>query len=87
MQPTSTNGAQTSPREMLESLRLVIEKLEADLLRQQQEIQQLRTERDDYAARLTAMKEFFQDLPEWENFDPADYTVTSDDIFADLRSK
>ncbi len=86
MQPTTTNGSPASAREVLDTLRQHIDRLEADVSRQQQEIQALRVERDEALAMFAEMKRFIRELPEWERFDPAEYTCTSDDIRADLRS-
>ena len=36
---------------------------------------------------LEQMKQFIRDLPEWERFDPAEYSETLDDILAELRAK
>lgn len=86
MHTTSTNGVQTSALAALESLRMVIDKLEADLRHQQQENNTLRAERDEALAKFEAMKEFVHDLPEWEKFNPEEYTLTTDDILAELRA-
>ena len=48
MQPTSTNGNPNSARAALDVARQLVEKLEADLQKQQEEIKQLRAERDDF---------------------------------------
>jgi uncharacterized protein (UPF0335 family) len=86
MQPTTTNGAATTAQEILQSLRQVIDRLEAELQKQRDEIKQLRAERDDATAMVKALKDLFQDLKEWEDFDPTEYTLTFDDILAGIRS-
>jgi hypothetical protein len=87
MQPTSTNGHPNSAREALDTVRQLVEKLEADLQKQQEEIKQLRSERDQARAMFNEMKRFIRQLPEWEQFDPKEYTCTLDDILADIRAK
>jgi chromosome segregation ATPase len=87
MQPTSTNGVQTSAQEALDSLRQVIERLEADLKRQQQEIQELRRERDDYRAVVYEHLKKQFDPKDWDDFDEKDFTLTLDDLLAVVRGK
>ena len=87
MQPAATNGNPSTAREALDTARQLVEKLEADLQKQQEEIKQLRAERDDYrAVVLEHLKKQF-DPTVWENFNPDEYTFTIDDILADLKAK
>ena len=85
MQPATTNGNPSKAREALDTARQLVEKLEADLQKQSEEIKQLRAERDEARMMLKEMKRFIRDLPEWEKFNPDEYTVTTEDILADLR--
>ena len=72
---------------MLESLREVIERLEAELKRQEQEIKGLRAERDEYRAVIHEHLKKQVDPKVWDEFNPADYTLTLDDIRTELKEK
>ncbi len=86
MQPTSTNGSQTWARDVLDSLRLASENLEAELARQPQENKQLREERDDYRGLIMEqLKKQLSAPKEWDNFDESEFTLTIDDLLPTLR--
>jgi predicted nucleic acid-binding Zn-ribbon protein len=86
MGPSSTNGNPSSARQALDAMRQVVENLEAELTRQQEEIKQLRKERDGYRkAWAEQVKHLFGDASDWDNFDPKDYTLTIDDLVAIIR--
>ena len=85
MQPSTTNGAASPAQEMLQSLRSAIDRFAAELQKQRDEIKQLRAERDEAKDMVKALKELFHDLKDWENFDPAEYTLTTDDLLAEIR--
>jgi hypothetical protein len=87
METTATNGKPATAREVLDSLSKIVEKLEGDLQRQESEIRTLRDERDEARFMVEEYKRFIRELPEWEKFDPAEYTCTIDDILAELESK
>lgn len=88
MEPSSTNGNPISARQALDAMRQVVENLEAELTRQQEEIKQLRNERDEYRKMLVEqVKHQFGDASEWDSFDPKDYTLTIDDLLAIIDSK
>ena len=88
MQPTSTNGNPNSAREMLDSVRQAVERLEAELQKQQEEIRQLRAERDEYRKLLVEqVKHQFGGPEAWDDFDEKDYTLTIDDLLAVINSK
>jgi len=83
MQPNSTNGVQVSARDMLESLRLAFEKLEAELREQKQQNEELKRERDDFRSIVYEhLKKQFGNPKAWDDFDPKDYTLTIDDLLA-----
>ena len=88
MQPSSSNGVPATPREMLDSVRQAIEKLEAELRQQQEENARLKQERDEYRKMLVDWaKPQLLSRAEWEDFDPKDYTLTIDEIIADINAK
>ena len=88
MQPNTKNGVQTTAHEMLESLRLAIERLEAEVKRQGEEIEGLRAERDEYrAVVLDHLKKKFGDPKLWDDFDEKDYTLTLDDLLATIHKE
>ena len=88
MQPNSTNGVQVSARDMLESLRLAIEKLETELREQKRQNEELRKERDDFRSVVYEhLKKQFGDESAWDDFDPKQYTMTIDDLLAIVDSK
>jgi ABC-type transporter Mla subunit MlaD len=88
MQPTSTNGNPNSARAALDTVRQLVEKLEADLQEQQEELKQLRAERDDYRAVVYEhLKKKYGDPKLWDDFDPKDYTLTIDDLLAVFKTK
>ena len=73
MPPTATNGNMTSARDVLDTLRQHIDRLEAEVSRQQQEIEKLRAERTHY--RMIAHDYFTKEFggPEaWDDFDAND---------------
>jgi hypothetical protein len=87
VQPSSTNGHPKSARETLDAVRQLVEKLEGDLQKQQEEIKQLRAERDEYRAIVyDSLKKHFNPK-DWDDFDEKDYKYTLDDILADIREK
>ncbi len=87
MEPINTNGNPTSARQAVDALRQAVENLEAELARQQEEITQLRKERDDYRSVVyDHLKKQF-DPKDWDDFDPKDYTLTIDDLLAIIDSK
>jgi predicted RNase H-like nuclease (RuvC/YqgF family) len=87
MELSSTNGNPSSARQALDAMRQVVENLEAELTRQQEEIKQLRKERDEYRSVVyDHLKKQF-DPKDWDDFDPKDYTMTIDDLLAIIDSK
>jgi hypothetical protein len=87
MEPNSTNGTPSTARQALDTMRQVVESLEADLVRQQGEIKQLRQERDEYRKMLAEqVKHLFGEFSE-EDFDRKNYTLTIDDLVAMINSK
>ena len=88
MQTNSTNGVSTPAHEMLESLRLVIDKSAADLREQKQETEKLRAERNEYRRMLVdIVKPQLLSREEWEQFNEDDCKLTIDDLLADLNEK
>jgi chromosome segregation ATPase len=88
MQSKSTNGSANSAREMLDSVRQTIEKLETELGQQRKEIEALRAERDEYRKMLTdQVKHLFGGPEAWDDFDEKDYKLTIDDLLAVINSK
>jgi DNA-directed RNA polymerase specialized sigma subunit len=83
MEPNSTNGVPDNQRESLDSLRQAIERLEAELCRQQKENEKTRQERDEYRKMLVdIVKPQLLDRTEWEQFTPEDFKLTIDDLLA-----
>lgn len=87
MQPASTNGNPNSAREALDVARQLVEKLEADLQKQQEEIKQLRAERDDFRAVVHEHLKRQFDPKVWDNFNPDEFIYTIDDLLADFKAK
>lgn len=88
MQPNSTNGVQASAHDMLESLRVVVDKLENDLKQQGQEIERLRSERNEYRRMLVDfVKPQLLSREEWEQFNEDDCKLPINDLLAVLDEK
>jgi hypothetical protein len=85
--PVSTNGTQVSPHEALEALRVVMEKLEADLQELRQQNQQLRAERDEYRSIVYDHLKQQVDPKQWDDFNEKDYTLSIEDLLAAVRGK
>jgi hypothetical protein len=82
MEPMSTNGNPSSARQALDAMRQVIDNLEADLARKKEEIEQLRTERDEYRSLVYEHLKKQFDPKDWDDFNEKDYTLTIDDLVA-----
>ena len=84
----TTNGASPSPTELLDSLRFVIDRLEAKSSDQQAEIERLKAERHELRQLLIGQnKSLLADPKEWEQIDESEFTLTIDDLLAAVRSR
>ena len=62
-----TNGSPAGAGEMLETVKALVERLQAELARQQQEMQQLREQRDNFRDLVVSfMKEQYGDPKMWD---------------------
>src|ERR1051325_5386061 len=85
MQPTTLgNGVPNTAIDRLHALHAMLEQLQAEMQRKDEEIKKLKAERDEFrAVILEHLKKEF-DPSAWENFTPEEYTLTLDDMLAVL---
>ncbi len=84
MQPA--NGTPNGTRDMLDTVKQLVDQLQAELKRHEKELQRLRAERDDYrAVVIEHLKKKF-DPKVWDNFNPNEFAPQSiAAMIADLK--
>lgn len=72
-----TNGSPAGAGEMLETVKALVERLQGEIARQQQEMQQLRAQRDNFRDLVVSfMKEKYDDPKMWDEKEFAPGSMT-----------